>query len=143
MAAALLCWPPLLVFVGAGLGALLRWGLGAAFNSPHSLLPWGTLVANLVGGFGIGIVMGALAHAAHWGWGHEAAQAWRLFAVTGFLGGLTTFSTFSAEVLSLLASGHWLEGSALAGLHLIGSLALTALGWALASWAWSNVNVGA
>ena len=122
---------PLLVFVGAGLGALLRWVFGLWWNGVEPGLPWGTLVANLLGGLGVGLLLAALAQAAEAGFSPDAVRAWRLFAVTGFLGGLTTFSTFSAEVVDFIAHARWAEAAAWAGTHLLGSLALTALGWFL------------
>ena len=110
------------VFVGAGLGACLRWWLGLTLNHLFPTIPLGTLAANLLGGFLIG-----------------AATAWfslrsglppeaRLFLVTGLLGGLTTFSTFSAEVVTLFLREQYGWAVAAAGLHLTGSLALTVLG---------------
>lgn len=116
----------LAVFSGAGLGALLRWFLGLRLNSIHPTLPLGTLAANLLGGLLVGFAIAWLGR--HPGLPPEL----RLFAITGFLGGLTTFSTFSAEVVTLLARGEYLWGLAAAGIHLAGSLALTALGMALA-----------
>lgn len=110
------------VFVGAGLGALLRWRLGAWLNPVFPTLPLGTLAANLLGGLLIGVVIAWLNR--HPGVPPEI----RLLLITGFLGGLTTFSTFSAEVVSLLARGEHLWGAATALAHLAGSLALTALG---------------
>jgi fluoride exporter len=116
----------LAVFVGAGLGALLRWGLGARLNPVFPTLPLGTLAANLLGGLLVGAAVA-------W-FGRQAGvpPEWRLFLITGFLGGLTTFSTFSAEVVNLLARGEYAWGLTAAGAHLAGSLALTALGMALA-----------
>lgn len=116
----------LAVFVGAGLGALLRWGLGARLNPVFPTLPLGTLAANLLGGLLVGVAVA-------WFSRHSGVPPeWRLFLITGFLGGLTTFSTFSAEVVTLLARGEYAWGLTAAGVHLTGSLALTALGIALA-----------
>ena len=112
----------LAVFSGAGLGALLRWVLGARLNPLFPTLPLGTLAANLIGGLLIGVAIAWLAR--HPGLPPEA----RLFVITGFLGGLTTFSTFSAEVVNLLARGEWLWGLGAIGVHLAGSLAMTAVG---------------
>ena len=110
------------IFVGAGLGAVLRWWLGARLNPVFPTLPLGTLAANLLGGLLIGIVIAWLNR-------HPALPPeLRLLLITGFLGGLTTFSTFSAEVVSLLARGEYLWGVATALAHLLGSLALTAVG---------------
>ena len=109
------------VGVGAMLGAWLRWGFGEWLNA-RSPLPLGTLAANLLGGFLVGIAVAALAGRA------DLSPAWRLFVITGFLGGLTTFSTFSAESVALLMRGDYALAFAHAGAHLLGSLALTALG---------------
>ncbi len=117
--------PYLIIFVGAGLGALLRWFLGEHLNHLLPSLPLGTLAANLLGGILIGIALG-------WFSRHPGlAPEFRLLVVTGFLGGLTTFSTFSAEVTTLLLRGEYLWGLGAAALHLLGSLALTTLGLGL------------
>lgn len=110
------------VGAGAALGAWLRWGLSAWLNPSRSPVPLGTLAANLVGGYVVGIALGWIAHRP------ELAPEWRLFLVTGLLGGLTTFSTFSAEIVQQLMRQQY--GAALLGvfLHLGGSLALTMLG---------------
>ena len=112
------------VCVGASLGALLRWQFALRFNALWPALPLGTLAANLVGGFCIGLAMGWLARHP------ELPQEVRLFIVTGLLGGLTTFSTFSAEVVGHLHDGRLGWALMLAGAHLAGSLVLTALGLA-------------
>lgn len=112
----------LAVALGATLGAWLRWGLAAWLNPRASALPYGTLAANLIGGFLVGIAVAAFAERA------DIAPAWRLFVITGFLGGLTTFSTFSAESVALLMRGNYLVALGHAGAHLFGSLALTAIG---------------
>jgi fluoride exporter len=116
------------ICAGASLGALLRWVLAGRFNPLHPQLPFGTLAANLLGGYLVGIAVAFFATMPN-----LTPQA-RLFVVTGFLGGLTTFSTFSAEVVTQLQQGHasWALVTALA--HLLGSLALTALGIATVSW---------
>lgn len=124
-------WAPVLVFMGAGCGALLRWVLGMWWNAAEPGLPWGTLAANLLGGLGVGLLLAVLSEASEAGLSPEAVRAWRLFAVTGFLGGLTTFSTFSAEVTGLIGQARWAEAAGWAAVHLAGSLALTALGWFL------------
>ena len=112
----------LAVGTGAALGAWLRWILGVLFNPVFPTVPLGTLAANLVGGYLIGVCVEWLGlHA-------DLPPEVRLFAVTGFLGGLTTFSTFSSEAVGLLARGQ--SGWALAhvGAHLAGSLVCTFLG---------------
>ena len=123
----------LAVFVGAGLGALLRWGLGARLNPVFPTLPLGTLAANLLGGLLVGVAV------AWFGRHAGVPPELRLFLITGFLGGLTTFSTFSAEVVTLLARGEYGWGLAAAVAHLAGSLALTALGIGLAHLAMARI----
>ena len=112
------------VGVGAALGAWARWGLSAWLNPRIAHLPLGTLAANLVGGYLVGVAV------AYFVVRHDLPPEWRLFAITGFLGGLTTFSTFSAEVTELLARGDFGAGILLAAVHLGGSLLLTAAGFA-------------
>ena len=114
------------VFVGAGLGALLRWLLGQRLNPVFPSIPLGTLTANLLGGFLVGFLLIWLNR--HPGLAPEI----RLLVITGFLGGLTTFSTFSAEVVTILSRGELLLGLSAAAAHLLGSLLLTALGMGLA-----------
>ena len=108
--------------LGAALGAWSRWGLGLWLNPLLAAMPLGTLAANLIGGYLVGIAVG-LFHL-HAG----LPPALKLFVVTGFLGGLTTFSTFSAEVVERLLAGQLVTGLGLMLLHLVGSLLLTALG---------------
>jgi len=112
------------VAAGAALGALGRWGLSNALNGLFPNLPPGTLVANLVGGYGIGLAMALLAQAP------QLSPEWRLFIVTGFLGGLTTFSTFSAEVVLALQQGRTGWALATAATHLAGSVLMTLAGLA-------------
>ncbi|MDE1949765.1 MAG: fluoride efflux transporter CrcB [Burkholderiales bacterium] len=115
------------VFIGAGIGACLRWVFGLWLNPVYPTLPLGTLAANLTGGLLIGLSSAYLGH-------HTAlAPEWRLFVITGFLGGLTTFSTFSAEVVGLISRQEYLWALGAVGVHLLGSLALTALGIVLAN----------
>jgi CrcB protein len=121
------------VFTGAGLGALLRWGLGSRLNPIYPTLPLGTLAANLLGGLLVGFAVAWLGR--HPGLPPEL----RLFVITGFLGGLTTFSTFSAEVVNLLTRGEYLWGMGTAGVHLAGSLLLTVVGMTLAQWLMARV----
>ena len=110
------------IFFGAGFGALLRAGFNFLVVGSASMIPLGTLLSNLVGGYLIGIAI------AFFGNNPNLTPEWRLFMITGFLGGLTTFSSFSAEVITLMQRGEitWALGTAL--LHLVGSLVLTFLG---------------
>jgi CrcB protein len=110
------------VSAGAAVGALLRWLLGVAFNALFPPLPLGTLSANLIGGLLMGLALGYFAQHV------ELPDAWRLLCMTGFLGGLTTFSSFSGEVTLLLRDGRM--GWALLNIaaHVLGSLAMTATG---------------
>lgn len=112
----------LVVFGGAGCGALLRWGLGGWLNPAWSMIPLGTVAANLIGGFLVGVAGSFFTHHA------SLAPEWRLLVITGFLGGLTTFSTFSAEVVALVMRQAYGWALGTAGLHLAGSLMLTGLG---------------
>jgi CrcB protein len=109
---------------GAACGAWLRWGLSAWLNATLPRFPLGTLASNLFGGYLVGFAV------AYFLVRHDLSPEWRLFVVTGFLGGLTTFSTFSAEVTELLSGGDYAAGIALAAIHLCGSLLLTAAGFA-------------
>jgi CrcB protein len=119
--------PVLAICLGASLGALARWRLGL-WLSTGAVLPWGTLAANLIGGYLIGACV-AVFHAAP-----QLDPMWRLALVTGFLGALTTFSSFSAEVVDMLMHQRYLLALGTTALHLGGSLALTALGIASASY---------
>ena len=114
----------LAISLGASIGACLRYLLGAWLNSLHEQIALGTLVANLAGGFMIGIAVGFFG--SHPG----LSPAWRMFAVTGFLGGLTTFSSFSAESMLLLQRGElgWALGHSV--VHLVGSIAFCFAGLA-------------
>lgn len=107
---------------GAALGAWLRWGLGVWLNPTLTELPPGTLAANLVGGYLVGIAIAfSMQHPG-------LSPEWRLFIITGFLGGLTTFSTFSAETVTLLLRGQYAWGMGIIMAHLGGSLLMTVLG---------------
>jgi len=118
----------LAVAFGAVLGAWLRWGLALWLNTRQAAYPWGTLAANLAGGYLIGLLLGVLAMNGHW-------PAWiRLALVTGFLGALTTFSTFSAEVVGMLETGRYAGALGYAAMSLTGSLLLTALGLWTVQW---------
>ena len=113
------------ICVGACLGALARWQLGLWLNPPTSeagIFPWGTLAANLMGGYLIGLCMGIFQNLP------QIDPEWRLLCITGFLGALTTFSTFSVEVVGMLQQGRLLLALSTASVHLIGSLLLTYLG---------------
>jgi CrcB protein len=118
----------LCVFIGAGLGACLRWWLGLRLNALFPLIPPGTLAANLIGGYIIGFAVAFFALKVQ-----LPAEA-RLFAITGFPGGLTTFSTFSSEVVNLLLQAEFGWAMAAIGLHLIGSLAATIAGLLSTRW---------
>ncbi len=110
------------VGIGATLGAWLRWALGLLLNPLLPMLPLGTLAANLMGAYLIGLVLGYIDHF------QMMSPQMRLFVTTGFLGGLTTFSTFSAETTALLMRGEYLWAGMAIGANLLGSLVLTALG---------------
>ncbi|MBR9871413.1 MAG: fluoride efflux transporter CrcB [Gammaproteobacteria bacterium] len=113
----------LAVSVGAVIGANLRWALGLWLNASYHVVPWGTLAANLLGGWLIGVLIGFFSI------NNSLAPEWRLFAITGLCGALTTFSTFSLEIFGALQDGKW--AAALAGilLHVIGSILMTAFGF--------------
>ena len=111
-----------LIGTGAALGAILRWLLGLALNGLFPAIPPGTLAANLLGGYLVGMAMEAFS--APLGMAPEL----RLLVITGFLGGLTTFSTFSAEVTRLLQQGRLLLAGAEITAHVVGSVLLTMLG---------------
>lgn len=110
------------IAAGAALGALLRWVLAVRFNPLSATLPLGTLGANLLGGYLVGVAVAWFALR------NDLPPEVRLFVITGFLGGLTTFSTFSAEVVAQMQHGQWLAALATALAHMLGSFALTALG---------------
>ena len=113
----------IVISIGAALGALLRWQLGARLNAYYTDVPPGTLAANLIGAYIIGLAMAGFAQMSN------ASPEWRLFIMTGFCGGLTTFSTFSAEVVTQLQGGR-LQTAVLAMLlHLGGSIFMTILGF--------------
>lgn len=116
------------VGLGAAIGAWLRWGLGLWLNPALPELPLGTLSANLFGGYLIGLAVAFFMQ--HPGLSPE----WRLLIITGFLGGLTTFSTFSAETVTLLARGQYAWSMAIIAAHLGGSLLMTVLGMQTMKW---------
>jgi len=113
--------PVIAICVGASVGALSRWGLGLWLSAPGAM-PWGTVAANLVGGYLIGLAVAAFQAQP------DLDPVWRLAIVTGFLGGLTTFSSFSAEVVTMLMQGRLALALGTATLHVAGSLVLTWLG---------------
>lgn len=115
----------LAVGLGAAFGAWLRWLLGLMMNPLFPTLPLGTLAANLLGGFLMGLALGAFAHY------QSLSPEWRLFITTGFLGGLTTFSTFSAEAVTLLLRQQYAWFAAHVCVHVAGSLAATLVGFVL------------
>ncbi len=116
-------WPSILaIFCGAGFGALLRAGFNLAVVNIPSTLPLGTFISNMVGGYMIGIAV------AFFGSNPNLSPEWKLLVITGFLGGLTTFSSFSVEVVAFIERGELLWALATALLHVVGSLALTFLG---------------
>ena len=112
------------ICVGASLGALLRWLLSAGLNHLWPTLPPGTLAANLIGGYLVGVAVAAFSGVL------TLAPEWRLLVITGFLGGLTTFSAFSAEVATLLQQGRYGWAGTTIAAHVIGSVTMTLLGFA-------------
>ncbi|MFM2120901.1 MAG: fluoride efflux transporter CrcB [Pseudomonadota bacterium] len=116
------------VFIGAGLGAVLRWWLALLLNPVFPTLPLGTLAANALGGLLVGVLVALLSHF------DQLAVEWRLFAITGMMGGLTTFSTFSVEVVTLIQRAQFACALLAASTHLFTSLALTAAGLGLTRW---------
>jgi len=115
----------LLIGLGAALGAWGRWGLGIAFNTVLPNLPLGTLVANMSGGFMMGLALAFI------GLGSIENPSLRLFVTTGFLGGLTTFSAFTGESLSLLQKHEYSWAVVHASSHMLGALLMAAAGFAL------------
>ena len=109
------------ICVGASIGALSRWGLGL-WLSPGGLLPWGTLAANLIGGYLVGVCVAVFQSMP------QIDPVWRLALVTGFLGALTTFSSFSAEVVTMLQQQRYTLALGTTALHLFGSLFMTIAG---------------
>ncbi|WP_229445197.1 fluoride efflux transporter CrcB [Massilia sp. Leaf139] len=114
----------LAVGAGAALGAWLRWGLGLWLGSLHAYVQAGTLAANLVGGYLVGLAL------AFFSQHPQLTPEWRLFVVTGFLGGLTTFSSFSGESVALLQRGDYGWALVHTLLHLVGSILLCIAGFA-------------
>lgn len=112
----------IVIAIGASLGAWLRWILGMKLNALFPTIPPGTVVANMVGGYIIGLSIAFLAASP------TLSPEWRLLIITGFCGGLTTFSTFSAETVALIQEGRLLWALGSISLHVLGSLAMTAAG---------------
>jgi CrcB protein len=112
------------ISIGASCGALLRWFFDVSFNSLFPNMPLGTLTANLLGAYLIGIAMAVFASQP------QLSPEWRLLVITGFLGGLTTFSSFSAQVTTLIQQEKWLWAGTTIISHVAGSLLLTLLGLA-------------
>ena len=111
----------LAICIGASAGALARWGLGL-WLSPGGLIPWGTLAANLIGGYLIGVCIAVFQALP------QLDPVWRLLLITGFLGGFTTFSSFSAEVVAFLTTERYALALGTAIVHVAGSLLMTVLG---------------
>ena len=110
------------ISLGASLGAVLRWTFGILLNPIYFAIPLGTVFANLLGGYLIGLAMAVFEQHA------EIAPEWRLLIITGFLGGLTTFSTFSAEVTKMLHDESFAVAFGTILIHVVGSIMLTILG---------------
>jgi CrcB protein len=123
-------WKSILaISVGAVLGALLRWQLGIRLNAIFPTIPPGTLVANLIGAYVIGLAIAFFASFS------ALAPEWRLLVITGFCGGLTTFSTFSAELMTLLQQGRISWALGIVATHVMGSVLMTFAGIATFAWA--------
>jgi fluoride exporter len=116
------------ICVGGSVGSLLRWWLGMLLNAHFPTMPPGTLTANLIGGYIIGLAVAFFATFS------ALAPEWRLFVITGFCGGLTTFSTFSAEIVVLLQQGRTLWAVGAAATHLMGSILMTFAGIGTVMW---------
>jgi CrcB protein len=112
------------ISTGASIGAVMRWQLGVKLNALYPQLPLGTLSANLLGGYIIGLAASYTAQHPN------LSPEWRLLIMTGFCGGLTTFSTFSLEVVNLLQQGKFTWAMANISTHVLGSLLMTFLGFA-------------
>ena len=121
------------ICVGASLGALSRWGLGLWLN-PVGVFALGTLVSNLIGGYLVGLAI------AYFQAMPQLDPVWRLAIITGFLGGLTTFSSFSGEIVAMLQAERYLLGVGVACTHLFGSLLLTVAGIKTMQWALGGVS---
>ena len=123
-------WKPVAaISFGSAAGALLRWQLGSRLNSFFPAIPPGTLAANIIGGYIVGLAIAYFAQA------NDIAPEWRLLIITGFCGGLTTFSTFSAEIATLLQQGRPTWALAAVAGHVLGSVLMTFAGIATVAWA--------
>lgn len=118
----------LAICAGASCGALFRWFLGLQLNALFPTIPPGTLIANLLGGFLVGVALNFFSTQA------SLAPEWRLLVITGFLGGFTTFSAFSAEVVALLQQGRLMWAIGAVAIHVLGSLFMTILGMVTYEW---------
>ncbi len=116
------------ICLGSSLGALLRWWLSITLNAAFPHIPPGTLASNLIGGYLVGLAVAFFAAAP------ALAPEWRLLVITGFCGGLTTFSTFSAEIVLLLQQGRTLWACGAAATHLAGSVLMTLAGIGTVAW---------
>ncbi len=122
-------WKPIVaISLGASLGALLRFWLGARLDGLFPGIPPGTLAANLIGGYVVGVAVAFFAYS------QVLSPEWRLFVITGFCGGLTTFSTFSTELVTLLQQGRTLLACGAAAVHLAGSVVMTFAGIGTVTW---------
>ncbi len=120
-------YPLLAIAVGSSVGAWIRWFLGLKLNAIYPNIPLGTVAVNLIGGFIIGFAIAFFAQS-------QLSPNLKLLIVTGFCGGLTTFSTFSFEVMSLLQEGKLALSGLTIAIHVIGAVAFTIMGMALYQW---------
>ncbi|MFT3759980.1 fluoride efflux transporter CrcB [Thauera sp.] len=122
-------WKPIIaIAIGSVLGGLLRWGLGLKLNSLFPDMPPGTLAANLIAGYLVGLAVAFFAQTP------SLPPEWRLLIITGFCGGLSTFSTFSAEIVHLLQRGLYAGAMGAVAIHVAGSVAMTLAGIATVAW---------
>lgn len=115
------------IALGSILGGWSRWWVGLKMNSLHPSIPIGTVAVNLIGGFIIGFAIAFFAQS-------QLSQNYKLFVITGFCGGLTTFSTFSLEVVTLLQQGRISTAMLVISIHVIGALLCTVAGMAVFQW---------
>ena len=118
--------PVLAISIGAALGALLRWALGLKLNAILEVIPFGTVAANLLAAYVIGLATAFFATTPH------LSPEWKLLIITGFCGGLSTFSTFSMEIVTLLQRQQFAWAAGSIGLHVVGSVLMTLAG--MATW---------